>query len=152
MSTSSGEAKFVYSGRSNNRRSSFRVTAAAMSVRAWRMDTYDRLIDRARPSRRIAFTPLDMGRGGMAATVPSVCLFHAGDRIRLALPTAEDVDEALLTEVRVVYVNALCEEDCRIGLQFQPALSETLARRFDNALDRILASLQRAELRRNAAA
>ena len=157
MNTSTSDQNLTWNGSpgSANRRRSFRVTAGTLGVRAWRMNAYDRLIDRPLPSRRLPLSAIDMGRGGLAATIPSVCLLHCGDRIRLHMPIdSHNPDEVLIAEGRVVYVNALREEECRVGLHFQPALSETLARRFDNTLDHLLASLQRDELRRlrNAAA
>ncbi len=143
-------------GRGQDRREGFRVTADRLSAKAWRMDLHGRLRDRVLPSRRLPMTVIDMGRGGLSAIVPSTCLLHEGDRVHLELPTVrsakhnidDDDAAALVCEVRVIYVNAIREEECRIGLQFQPALSEALARRFQNAQDRLLAALQRDELRR----
>ena len=138
-----------------DRRNGFRVAAGQLQVKAWRMDHYGRLRDRVRPSQRLPLTVIDMGRGGLSAIVPSVSVLQIADRVHLEMPiffgqpqTDEYDGDPLVCEGRVVYVNALREEECRIGLQFQAALTETLARRFANAQDRLLAALQRHELRR----
>lgn len=144
----------VVASRRDDRRHGFRVCAQPLAVRAWRMDAHARLIDRVYPSQRVPLLrAVDIGRGGMGVVVPSVCLMHRGDRLHLELPIdvhggTDSPDNTLVCEGRVVYVAALREEECRIGLQFAPALSETLARRFDHALDRILSTLQREALRR----
>lgn len=139
----------MMNGRSANRREHFRVDAGELAVRGWRMAAHERLIDRVLPSRRLPLCPIDMGRGGLSAIVPSICLPQRGDRVNLSVPVdRDDPTDFVLVEGRVIYVLALREEECRIGLAFQPALTETLTRRFDNTMDRVLSALQRNALRR----
>jgi hypothetical protein len=119
------------------------------------MEMYERLIDRPLPSRRIGLTAVDLGRGGAGAifstenpTVAPSTPVQLGDRIRLEIPSAES-DEPILLEGRVTYLRALEEtEELRVGIEFRPALSEALTRRVEKGLDKILARLQRDEIRK----
>lgn len=151
----SDNAEAAAQGGHANRRKSFRVAAPLLSLRAWRMEAHERLIDRPLPSRRISLTAVDLGRGGAGALfstgnsamqiAPPVKL---GDRIRLEIPS-ENGDDFLLLEGRVTYLRAVEEsEELRVGIEFQAGLSESIARRTANGLDKILARLQREEIRK----
>ncbi len=135
-----------------NRRKSFRVPAPTLNVKAWRMEAHERLIDRPLPSRRISLTTIDLGRGGTGALfaaeqVSSHAPVKLGDRIRLEVPSA-DSEDVILLEGRVTYLRALETDELRVGIEFRPALTESITRRVEKGLDRILADLQRAEIRK----
>jgi hypothetical protein len=137
----------------SNRRKHFRVGAASLVVKAWRMEPYERLIDRPLPSRRIVMNTVDLGRGGtgamfLAESGPAQrASLQLGDRIRLQVPLT-DGDESIMLEGRVTYLRVLETEEMRVGIEFQPGLSESLSQRIDKGLDRILARLQREEIRK----
>jgi hypothetical protein len=152
---------FPATAANRNRRESFRVAGGGLPVLAWRMDPYDRLIDRPRPSRKISFTISNVGRRGLGGIAACDCL-HLGDRVRIELPTVDALKlassaapppghdyHAVLIEGRVVYAYPLADGSARVGLMFVDALSETMARRTENALDRLLAHLQREAIRRS---
>jgi hypothetical protein len=138
-----------------NRRKNFRVAASSLVVKAWRMESHERLIDRPLPSRRITMNTIDFGRGGAGAMFSAVGApaqrtpLQMGDRVRLQVPlTDADQDDTIMLEGRVTYLRAADTDELRVGIEFQPALSESLNQRIDKGLDRILSRLQREEIRK----
>lgn len=155
--------------RAANRRESFRVSGQGLAVRAWRMDPYDRLIDRPLPSRKIPLDVSNLGRGGLGGVAGHADRLNLGDRVRLELPcnvpdpvpadpilakaherlTTPDPDDVFLIEAKIVYLYPLPDGTARVGLRFADALTETLARRNENLIDKLLARLQRLAIRRS---
>lgn len=136
-----------------NRRRTFRVAASRLSMKAWRMDPYERLIDRPLPSRRIVLSTMDLSRHGAAVLLPAVAADASGkataalgDRWRIELPLDEP-DEALAIEARITSMLALPDGAQRVGLAFRDQLTATLVRRAESSIPKLLARLEREAIR-----
>ncbi|HEV7300603.1 MAG TPA: PilZ domain-containing protein [Tepidisphaeraceae bacterium] len=156
--TTQPDAAPAATGASVNRRRTFRVPADGLTMKAWRMDPHERLIDRPLPSRRIVMSTIDLGRYGAGVVVPvsgpvlpvsinSPTPPALGDRWRLEVPL-DTAHTTIMLEGRVASVVPRDDGQLRIGLAFREALSETQVRRINTAMDKLLATLQRVQLRR----
>jgi hypothetical protein len=137
-----------------NRRRSFRVSAPQLSMRAWRMDAYERLIDRPLPSRRMVMSTVDLGRNGAGVLLPTLPCDAAGtptiaigDRWRLEVPL-DGGTESLLIEGRIASLRPLKAGEVRIGLVFRDQLTTALVRRAESAINKLMARLEREAIRK----
>ena len=141
-----------------NRRRTFRVVVVGLSMKAWRMDPHERLIDRPLPSRRIVMSAIDLGRHGAGTVIPTPGAGAPtsatapvppalGDRWRVEL-LVDTAGQSITLEGRVVSVVPRGDNELRVGLAFQEPFAETQVRRINNVMDKLLATLQRAQIRR----
>jgi hypothetical protein len=137
-----------------NRRRAFRVTAVTVPYRAWRMDVGERLFDRPLPSKRLQVTGIDMCPGGVGLLVPGQVFddasttLRAGDRLRIEMPAAGEEDDPIVVEGQVTsVVQSSNLAALRVGVEFKPSGSPQFARRDADALAKLLAKLQRADIR-----